>query len=50
MSAVGATTLTRRRQERSPDALASEEIRPVLRAPSGRDRTGQTKRLLGGEL
>ena len=37
-----------RNPERSPDALASEETRPVLRAPSGRDRTGQTKRLLGG--
>ena len=29
---------------------ASEETRPVLRAPSGRDRTGQTKRLLGGSF
>ena len=34
---------------RSQDAGASEETRPVLRAPSGRDRTGPRKRLLGGD-
>ena len=31
-----------------PRRYASEETRPVLRAPSGRDRTGPRKRLLGG--
>ena len=37
-------------QRAVPRRFASEETRPVLRAPSGRDRTGQTKRLLGGTL